>query len=355
MSQKTKNKKIRTGLFVTIFIVALQIIGAQSAFALSISSFEIIALTNSSREEVGLPALLVNDKLSEAAEKKAQDMFANQYFDHNSPQGLTPWDFIKSAGYEYKYAGENLAIDFISADGAHRALMDSSSHRENILNSNYNQIGVAVIEDTFEGNLSIMIVEEFGSPLVNEEIWQVKSLREVEETMEVKVKEINERREKDFENLQIKSKNVGASNFSEQSKKGEILNSVDDNKKEQRDKIQSDEQNFFQAEVNKISAQVGLFQKKEINFSTNTRDKIFKKVVFDADSRKKTTCQMLSVETFDNKLALASDNNMKPEFFMENPSQIVKSFQNYAHDGLLTILTLLYATVNVLVVYKFFL
>ena len=189
MNLKIKNKII-IGLVVAFVFSLSQSSGAQVVSAVSISSGEIIALTNSSRVEAGLPELSVSDKLSVAAEKKARDMFANQYFDHNSPQGLTPWDFIKSAGYEYRYAGENLAIDFISANSVHRALMESSSHRANILNENYSQIGVAVVEDIFEGSKSIIVVEEFGMPLQKEEIFDV-SMQELDIEIEQKMNEIN--------------------------------------------------------------------------------------------------------------------------------------------------------------------
>ena len=130
-----------------------------------ITTAKMFTLTNQSREEKELSVLIVNQKLTSAAEAKANDMFKHQYFDHNSPSGVTPWDWIKAAEYDYRYAGENLAIDFITAEGAHKALMASDSHRENILNQNYTEVGIAIKEDIFEESSSIIIVMEFGSPL----------------------------------------------------------------------------------------------------------------------------------------------------------------------------------------------
>ena len=130
-----------------------------------ITPAKMLSLTNQSREENGLVALTVNQKLASAAEAKTDNMFECQYFNHNSPSGATPWDWIKAAGYDYRYAGENLAIDFVTAESAHKALMTSDSHRENILNQNYTEVGISVKRDIFEGSESVIIVMEFGTPL----------------------------------------------------------------------------------------------------------------------------------------------------------------------------------------------
>ena len=196
MKTKTKNKNENKNIRKISFIMALffalaQISQVNIVLGASISAGEMISLTNKSRAEAGLPSLLVNEKLAKAAREKAGDMFEFQYFDHDSPSGLTPWDFIRSAGYDYSYAGENLAIDFVTATGVHQALMESSSHRENILNSNYTEIGIAAIEGVFDGNKSIIIVEEFGAPLKKEAIVDHSPNENVELILKEKVNEIN--------------------------------------------------------------------------------------------------------------------------------------------------------------------
>ena len=189
---KNKNKSINKISFIVALFFTLTNMGQENiALSASISAGEIISLTNNSRTEAGLHRLLVNEELIEAARGKANDMFEFQYFDHNSPSGLTPWDFIKSTGYDYRYAGENLAIDFVTATSAHRALMESSSHRENILNSNYTEIGVAAIEGIFNGNKSIIIVEEFGAPLLEKESGECDLSENIELVLEEKVNGIN--------------------------------------------------------------------------------------------------------------------------------------------------------------------
>jgi hypothetical protein len=165
---KIKNTKKWIVIFTSLVFVFVNC--NQIAIAAEITAQKMIKLTNESREKSGLPPLIINDKLTAAAAAKADDMFKFQYFDHNSPSGVTPWHWIKSAGYDYRYAGENLAIDFVTAEGTHMALMRSITHRDNILKPNYTEIGIAVKKGIFSGNESIIIVEEFGAPLVKENI-----------------------------------------------------------------------------------------------------------------------------------------------------------------------------------------
>ena len=192
MKTKNKNKNInKIGFIIALFFTLTNTGQENIALGASISAGEMINLTNDSRIEAGLHSLLMNEKLMEAARKKANDMFEFQYFDHNSPSGSTPWDFIRSTGYDYRYAGENLAIDFVTATSAHRALMESSSHRENILNSKYTEIGIVAIEGIFNGNKSIIIVEEFGSPLPESVSGEYDLSENIEFVLKEKVNGIN--------------------------------------------------------------------------------------------------------------------------------------------------------------------
>jgi len=121
--------------------------------------------TNKERQLVGLPALHFNPALSQSATAKAQDMFANNYWAHNSPQGKTPWDFFKSAGYQYSIAGENLAKDFYDTDSMMKAWMNSPTHRVNIISSQYQEIGIGVVNGILDGVKTTLVVQHFGTPL----------------------------------------------------------------------------------------------------------------------------------------------------------------------------------------------
>ncbi|MBI2621305.1 MAG: hypothetical protein HYW63_01495 [Candidatus Levybacteria bacterium] len=140
------------------------------AFA-DISVAELIQATNQKRIENGLRPLSSNPQLSEAAGKKAEDMFAKNYWAHNSPTGTTPWVFIRQAGYNYIYAGENLARGFNSANDVVNAWMASPTHRANILSANYNDVGFSVKSGRLAGEQTFLVVQELGSkrilPAVN--------------------------------------------------------------------------------------------------------------------------------------------------------------------------------------------
>jgi len=133
-------------------------------FASDITPEAIISFTNQKRGEDGLRSLELNDQLSEAARQKAADMFALDYWAHVSPRGVDPWHFILNAGYQYRYAGENLARDFAHSKGVVEAWLVSPSHRENILNNKYQEIGVAVVNGTLQGQETTLVVQMFGAP-----------------------------------------------------------------------------------------------------------------------------------------------------------------------------------------------
>jgi hypothetical protein len=123
---------------------------------------DLLLQTNAKRAESGLPPLQLNPQLSQAAYQKGQDMLAKNYWAHNAPDGTTPWVFIKNSGYEYVYAGENLARGFSSAPDVVTAWMNSQGHRDNILSGNYDDVGFAVLTGTLTGDETILVVQEFG-------------------------------------------------------------------------------------------------------------------------------------------------------------------------------------------------
>lgn len=148
-------------VFLSFFMMANP---AVLGYSSNISPEKIIELTNLERAGLGLSGLKHNGLLSEAARQKAADMFAFNYWAHVSPSGRTPWSFFTDVGYKYQYAGENLARDFRDPDSVVRAWMNSPSHRENIVNGKYSEIGVAVVDGTLEGVETTLVVQLFGTP-----------------------------------------------------------------------------------------------------------------------------------------------------------------------------------------------
>lgn len=157
--------------FYLIFFILLQvgfsILGYARPGILGISGNinqrTIIELTNIERQKIGLSPVSENDALNKAAELKAQNMFSENYWAHFAPSGKTPWDFILGSGYKFTYAGENLAKNFQSSDEVVKAWMASSTHRDNLLNPNYQDIGIAVLDGVLNGQKTVLVVEEFGT------------------------------------------------------------------------------------------------------------------------------------------------------------------------------------------------
>lgn len=163
---KSKNKRIAESLLLLSIVgVASSLAFVFTAVASGIVPSQVIALANSARSQAGLATLSENAKLSEAARAKANDMIKNDYFAHTSPKGIEPWYWIKQANYQYKAAGENLAINYADAVEQHAAWMKSETHRANIMNTRYQEIGVAVASGKINGKESIVTVEYFGTPL----------------------------------------------------------------------------------------------------------------------------------------------------------------------------------------------
>ncbi|MGC8651176.1 MAG: CAP domain-containing protein [Minisyncoccia bacterium] len=139
----------------------------QSTLFADLNAQKIIALTNEVRQQYGLSPLKENPLLDEAAKEKAQDMFQNNYFAHFSPTGVSPWYWISKSGYNYHYAGENLAMNFIDSDEVVKAWLNSPGHRANLLNGNYQDIGIAILPADYSKTSGInqpLVVQLFGSP-----------------------------------------------------------------------------------------------------------------------------------------------------------------------------------------------
>jgi hypothetical protein len=160
-------------------ILIFNIFITSKVFAAEINQEVVIELVNEARNKQNIQSLSENTKLNRAAEEKANDMLANNYFAHTSPSGVTPWDWIEKNNYDYKYAGENLAINFSDPTDQQEAWMNSPTHRKNILNTKYNEIGVAVVRGKINGHISTITVQEFGT-LMNDKNISAASIQKIE-------------------------------------------------------------------------------------------------------------------------------------------------------------------------------
>ena len=150
---------------ISLLIITLGIfLLPKDAYSATINPETIINLTNTERNKIGLPALTENSLLAQAALAKGETILASQQFQHNFPdKKFSSW--IKETGYQYSQAGENLAINFATSEGVIKAWLNSQTHKENLLNANFSDIGVAVIKGKFQSNDTILVVQIFASPL----------------------------------------------------------------------------------------------------------------------------------------------------------------------------------------------
>ncbi len=132
-------------------------------YATDIRVEQIFTGINKERVAAGLEPLTLSSTLSAAAAAKAADMFAKNYWAHNSPTGATPWDFMIRAGYNYSIAGENLAKNFSDSQSVVSAWMASASHRANILKPGYREVGYAAVNGVLNGEETTLVVQFFGT------------------------------------------------------------------------------------------------------------------------------------------------------------------------------------------------
>jgi hypothetical protein len=159
---KKENIKIKfigplIGVLMGIFLLP------QPAHLAEINSDNIFELINTERQKENLEPLTANHLLTKAAYQKGEEIINSNIFQHTiNNKKFSEW--IKETGYKYSYVGENLAIDFVTAEGTIQAWLESETHRMNILNPVYKETGIAIINDKFNNAETTLIVQIFGTP-----------------------------------------------------------------------------------------------------------------------------------------------------------------------------------------------
>ena len=131
----------------------------------------VISLTNDARSLNRLSPLKENELLDTVAESRAKDMFEKQYLAHVSPTGQGASDIAQKVGYRYKIIAENIGSGmFLTNQKVVDNWMQSPGHRNNILSSDVEDIGVAVVKGKMDGRETCIAVQIFGlsSPPVSE-------------------------------------------------------------------------------------------------------------------------------------------------------------------------------------------
>jgi Cysteine-rich secretory protein family len=158
---------VSLGMLVGIFYRPISHRGVL-AYATSMSREGLLSATNQQRAANGVGSLGLNSALNQAAQAKANDMVARDYWSHNTPEGNPPWVFIDNAGYAYKKAGENLAYGFTTSSDTVVGWMNSPSHKENMLGGDYTDVGFGYANSPdYQGTgPETVVVAMYGQPMV---------------------------------------------------------------------------------------------------------------------------------------------------------------------------------------------
>lgn len=135
-----------------------------SPYVAAVISAVLVDLANEDRSELALPELKTSPLLTAAAQAKADDMAKKGYFSHTTPEGYDSWHWFKQVGYDYRFAGENLAVNFSDSADVEAAWMASPTHRDNIISPRYTEIGIATAVGMYEGRETVFVVQMFGMP-----------------------------------------------------------------------------------------------------------------------------------------------------------------------------------------------
>ncbi len=170
-----KNKKIGLLFLTTVGIILLGLTlffpsienpQIKEDIKTQIVKNEIYELTNERRNNNHRPNLLLNARLSRAAQMKADNMASNGYFMHTDPNGRKFTYWLKKVGYDYSHAAENLAVNFNNSDSLVKAWMNSSSHKSSLLSEKYSEFGVGLAVGQYKGDQAFFVVLMLAEPTI---------------------------------------------------------------------------------------------------------------------------------------------------------------------------------------------
>ncbi|HEX7150082.1 MAG TPA: CAP domain-containing protein [Thermoanaerobaculia bacterium] len=154
---------MKTLLAVVLFAVAPSLMAAE------ITRESVLAEMNKYRLAHRLPPLRSEVRLTNASDDRMRDMEELAYWSHVSPDGRAPFVWMKHRGYEFQFAGENLASGFETVEVLVQSWMESEGHRANILSPSYQEVGISIIEGSTLGRATgKSIVVLFGRLLFEE-------------------------------------------------------------------------------------------------------------------------------------------------------------------------------------------
>jgi len=164
-----RHKSLAAVMVVVILIELTMFLGSFMSSRLGVQLTAVLPsvitlLTNDVRKEGQMRELETSDLLIQAAQAKAEDMATKGYFAHRSPDGALPWYWLSREGYQYQYAGENLAINFTDSKEVVKAWQNSPTHNLNLLGPRYTETGVGIATGIYEGREAVFVVQFFATP-----------------------------------------------------------------------------------------------------------------------------------------------------------------------------------------------
>lgn len=136
-------------------VLLLSLFTAFAAFGAEreneITTENVVRLMNLHRAAEGLPPLASESRLTLAAGDRMRHMEEEGFWSHESPDGMTPFVWLRTRAYDFQTAGENLAAGFETAKLLVDSWMESPGHRENIMSADFEDCGIAIIDGSTRG------------------------------------------------------------------------------------------------------------------------------------------------------------------------------------------------------------
>jgi hypothetical protein len=158
----------RVALYLYLIIILCSNLGLnyllpQKVLA-EVSISQLYSFHNQEREKRGLSDLSINTTLIDSATRKAKAMLESNCWSHYCPNGKSPWDFFDEAGYDYVFAGENLAEGFSDTEKLMQAWMNSPTHRANVVNEKFTEMGIGYATGNYQDSENnTIVVVHFGT------------------------------------------------------------------------------------------------------------------------------------------------------------------------------------------------
>ena len=122
-----------------------------------------LAEVNRLRRDNGREPLASESHLDDAAQRHAEDMLRRVYYDHESPEGDSVGDRVRTAGYgRYRTVAENIAKGLFTPDEVVRRWADSSGHRRNLLQRRVTETGLGVAYGENANGFEVVWVQVFA-------------------------------------------------------------------------------------------------------------------------------------------------------------------------------------------------